>query len=208
MFNFAEENDMIMKRLNEIIKENYKGEIFYDGWVKCKHMQRGLTHCDECLAINACWFYSPKSPIIPHHPNCHCKYEMIPTPTMNNCVARCPVGKIKDYIFGGYNSDGVTKQPILEFLGYTIDDSEYICKEFERQALKAYIERNYKLGTLNKYGQRITIDILLENNGKRYYKGSGWMVRENGEITNNTPIAKAINKKLENEVKNENKQYS
>ncbi len=31
-------------------------------------------------------------------------------------------------------------------LGFTIEDSEYLKKEYERQALKAYVEGNYKLG--------------------------------------------------------------
>ncbi len=47
--------------LDKIIKENLEGEIFYDGWIKCKHVQRGLTHCKECLSVDNCWFYSLKN---------------------------------------------------------------------------------------------------------------------------------------------------
>lgn len=131
---------------------------------------------------------------------------MISSPKVGDCKAECPIGKIKDYIFGEDQEDK-TKREIFELLGFTVEDSEYICREYERQALKAYVEGNYKLGTLNWKGQHITIDILLENNGRRYYKGSGWMVRPNGLITNNTPIAKAINKELARKYKDENKQY-
>ena len=56
-----------MGTLDKIIKENLEGEIFYDGWIKCKHVQRGLTHCKECLSVDNCWFYSLKKPKLPHH---------------------------------------------------------------------------------------------------------------------------------------------
>lgn len=78
-------------------------------------------------------------------------------------------------------------------------------KEYERQALKAYVEGNYKLGQWNDRGQRITIDILLEHNGKKYLKGSGWMVKKDGQIKNTTPVAKTINKDLARKYKDENR---
>lgn len=193
--------------LDKIIKENLEGEIFYDGWIKCKHVQRGLTHCKECLSVDNCWFYSLKKPKLPHHDHCHCNYEMISKPTIKICKAECGFGKFRDYIFGE-NQEDKTKREIFEFLGFTIEDSEYLAKEYARQALKSYVEGNYKLGKWDDKGQRITIDIFLEHNGKRYLKGSGWMVCENGKITNNTPIAKTINKELARKYKDENRRYS
>ncbi len=93
-------------------------------------------------------------------------------------------------------------------LGFTIEDSEYLKKEYERQALKAYVEGNYKLGKWDEEWQRITIDIFLEHNGRRYIKGSGWMVKQDGEINNTTPVAKTINKELARKYKDGNKRYS
>lgn len=196
-----------MGTLDKIIKENLEGEIFYDGWIKCKHVQRGLTHCKECLSVDNCWFYSLKKTKLPHHDHCHCNYEMISKPTIKICKAECGIGKFRDYIFGE-NQEDKTKREIFEFLGFTIEDSEYLAKEYARQALKSYVEGNYKLGKWDDKGQRITIDIFLEHNGKRYLKGSGWMVCENGKITNNTPIAKTINKELARKYKDENRRYS
>ena len=88
-----------MGKLSKIIKENEKGEIFYDGWVKCKHIQKGITHCEECLSVDNRWFYAPKSPKLPHHPKCHCVYETILTPTLKDCKAECDVKKFTSYIF-------------------------------------------------------------------------------------------------------------
>ena len=169
--------------LDKIIKENLEGEIFYDGWIKCKHVQRGLTHCKECLSVDNCWFYSLKKPKLPHHEKCHCHYETISFPTTKNCIAVCDIRKFREYIFGekGRNEG---KVEIFQMLGFTIEDSEYLKKEYERQALKAYVEGNYKLGKWDEKGQRITIDIFLEHNGRRYLKGSGWMVKQDGEIKN------------------------
>lgn len=193
-----------MESLNKIIKEDIKGEIFYDGWIKCKHIPKGFTHCKECISVNDCWFYSRKSPQLPHHNNCHCKYIIISTPTIKDCEAECDIRKFRDYIFAENEyKDG--KIDIFEKLGFTIEDSEYLKKEYERQALKAYIEGNYKLGKWDDQGQRITIDICLENNGMKYLKGSGWMVCINGKIKNTTPIAKTINKELSRKYKDENR---
>lgn len=193
--------------LDKIIKENLEGEIFYDGWIKCKHVQRGLTHCKECLSVDNCWFYSLKKPKLPHHEKCHCHYETISFPTTKNCIAVCDIRKFREYIFGekGRNEG---KVEIFQMLGFTIEDSEYLKKEYERQALKAYVEGNYKLGKWDEEGQRITIDIFLEHNGIRYLKGSSWMVKQDGEINNTTPVAKTINKELARKYKDENKRYS
>lgn len=189
-------------KLNNLIKENKKGEIF--SWLKCKHIQRGYTHCSECLALDNCWFYSLKSPQLPHHPNCHCLYNTILPPTMKDCWAYMPIGKFLGYIF---DEKGLLngKRKIFTNCGFTIKDCVYLKDEYERQALKAYVEGNYKLGTLNENGQQITIDICIENNGKTFYRGSGWMVRRNGLITNNTPITGAIHKELERKYENENR---
>jgi len=38
-------------------------------------------------------------------------------------------------------------------------------------------------------GQRINIEIKFERNGRNIIFESGWMVRPEGTITNNTPLA-------------------
>lgn len=74
-------------------------------------------------------------------------------------------------------------------LGFTIKDSQYLKEEYESQAVKNYCNSNYKLGKLDRQGQRINIDIKLVKNGRNLVFISGWMVRPNGTITINTPLA-------------------
>ena len=62
-------------------------------------------------------------------------------------------------------------------------------KEIERQGFNKYISGDYSLGRLNEQGQRINIRIELERKdgtGSVSFV-SGWMVRQNGYITLNTP---------------------
>ncbi len=80
------------------------------------------------------------------------------------------------------------KRALFESLGFTVDDSEYLQKEFERQAVENYCNSKYQLGRLDENGQRINIDINFQKNGKEITFISGWMVRPKGAITCNTPL--------------------
>ena len=75
------------------------------------------------------------------------------------------------------------KKKLFELLGYSIIDSEYLQKEFERQANLAYLIGDYELGVLDKYGQRINIAIKLKNKitGEYVIFKSGWMTYANGK---------------------------
>lgn len=77
---------------------------------------------------------------------------------------------------------------MFESLGFTVDDSEYLQKEFERQAVENYCNSKYQLGRLDENGQRINIDINFQKNGKEITFISGWMVRPKGAITCNIPL--------------------
>ena len=83
---------------------------------------------------------------------------------------------------------GICLVALFESLGFTVDDSEYIQKEFERQAVENYCNSKYQLGRLDENGQRINIDINFQKNGKEITFISGWMVRPKGAITCNTPL--------------------
>ena len=78
---------------------------------------------------------------------------------------------------------------VFEKLGFTINDCEYLQKEYTNQALNNYSNSNYKLAKLDGQGQRININIKFNRNGRNIKFTSGWMVRPNGLITNNTPLA-------------------
>ncbi len=67
--------------------------------------------------------------------------------------------------------------------------SEYLLKENEKQALEKYINGDYILGKLDKYGQRISIkcSILRKDTGETATYTTDWMVCPNGKIRLITP---------------------
>ena len=78
---------------------------------------------------------------------------------------------------------------IANFSRYRMNLLLRLQKEIERQGFNKYISGDYSLGRLNEQGQRINIRIELERKdgtGSVSFV-SGWMVRQNGYITLNTP---------------------
>ncbi len=68
-------------------------------------------------------------------------------------------------------------------------DSEFLQREFIRQAKFSYSVGDYELDRLDDYGQRINIEIRLKRKDKEGYVifQSGWMVYPNGRIVLTTP---------------------
>lgn len=69
-------------------------------------------------------------------------------------------------------------------MGYSVDNANDLLEVFKVQALNNYLNGNYILKSLDKYGQRIAVSIKLKN--KEFY--SGWMVEPKGKIRNTTPF--------------------
>ena len=127
-------------------------------------------------------------PRMPQHENCHCKVKTILEPLQGKISAECKIQKFSNYVFSSkYESNGKIKLFII--MGYGIQDSEYLKNEFEKQAKIEYSKSNYILRNLDKYGQRVNIPIVLENNNKKYTILSGWVVRPNGKLELVTPLA-------------------
>ena len=142
------------------------------------------SHCAKCLNLNGCCFVKDKCPPKPLHPKCHCYTIDIPSPTTD---ANCPIEKFTKYVFVPSNIND--KYKLFTLWGYDIMDSEYLQKEFERQALIAYSTGNYELGLLNEFGQRIYVNIKLKKrtNNAEITCLSVWMVYPNGKIVLVTP---------------------
>ena len=174
---------------DNLIEIDANGVIKYLGWVEWEHISKGLIHCPVCLVLDKCWFSNMLKPEIPQHENCHCVVKNISKPMPNvNAKAKCALKKFTDYIFSdNYAWNG--KRDLFEILGFKKEDSEYLQKEYENQAIENYCNSKYKLGKLDEQGQRINIDIKIVKNGRTIVFNSGWMIRQNGEITNNTPLA-------------------
>ena len=84
---------------------------------------------------------------------------------------------------------GHGKERLFKAWGYTVNDSEYLKKEIEKQGLQKYILGQYTLGKLNRDGQRIsiTIEIMRKDKNDVVTFVSGWMVYPNGHIQLTTP---------------------
>lgn len=129
-------------------------------------------------------------PEYPQHPHCDCMLLSISKPTTQT-VAFCAIEKFTGYVFIPENSKG--KTDLFLNLGYGIEDSEFLKSEFEKQARKKYLNGDYSLNFLDKYGQRITISITLKNldNNDTIFK-TGWMVHSLGFITCSTPFTGVV----------------
>lgn len=139
-------------------------------------------HCAQCLNLNGCCFVENEMPKKELHINCHCKIIHIPSIT---ATAHCPIEKFTKYVFAAESN----KKHLFELWGYSIIDSEYLKREFERQARLAYSIGEYDLKYLDAYGQRINITINLNppNQNRIITFCSGWMVYPNGKIILTTP---------------------
>ncbi len=119
--------------------------------------------------------------------NCHCKAEHIDGISIN---ALCPIEKFTEYIFNEFNNKG--KKYLFVEWGFTIADSIRIKADLEKQAYRAYLSGEYKLGKLDKYGQRISIAVkLTRKNGEQVSFITGWMDPD-GKIILTTPYGDKI----------------
>lgn len=160
------------------------------GWSRWVHRSQGKTHCEVCLRLDGCLFFAGKTPPCPHHPNCHCILEPVDD---NEVLARAQAysdyRKFAPYLFGQKYTAVHGKNQVFESWGYSVSDSLWLQKEFERLALKKYLLGDYTLGKLDKYGQRIRIRITIprKNNVANISFITGWLVESNGKLKLTTP---------------------
>ena len=153
-----------------------------------------LGHCLDCTALSGCYFANNNLPTNVEssngllHPNCDCFLVEVSERTINDdCEAVCPISKFVDYIFSDkYVSNG--KKALFNSFGFTIEDSYKLKREYERQAREQYINGDYIIKKIDKFGLSINILITLVNkNGREYKFYSGWKVYPEGLINCNTP---------------------
>ena len=183
-----------------LIQINEKGEIEYNKWIEWDHffipnkpewfreILRNLLfmlgHCLNCSAIDGCYFLETKMPNIPLHNRCHCaKKNITYSKVKQSANAECDIRKFTEYIFKN-NQESNGKKKIFSDLGFDINDSNYLQREFCDQALEQYLLGNYTLKNLDIRGQRLAIPINLK--GTVFY--SGWMLCPEGKIKNTTPF--------------------
>lgn len=141
-----------------------------------------MKHCLKCSALNGCYLLNIKRPKQPLHERCHCmRLKINVDDVKTNASSECAIEKFTKYIFGN-NSKG--KNQIFYKMGFSIDDSEYLQKQYCEQALNSYLRGQYELRELDIWGQRLAIPINL--NGVYFY--SGCMLCPEGKIKNTTPF--------------------
>ncbi len=159
-------------------------------WVRWVHRNLTDNHCEKCLKLDGCVFANDKAPPCPHHPFCHCLLEPISyAEVLLNARAVSSINKFVNYLFSSEYNKKNGKKSLFESWGYTVEDSEFLRKESEIQGLEKYLNGDYTLGKLDKYGQRINIRVSIprRDTGETVSFITGWMVYPNGEISLNTP---------------------
>ena len=149
-----------------------------------------FRHCKKCTALSGCYFVSDNKPDYPQHPFDDCEIYRVNV-MQNRLTATCDIRKFTEYIFRLDNSRGKTY--IFEDWGFTIGDSQYLKEELEKQAKDKYFNGYYKLQYADENGQRITIEISLQDKEKNVkIIKTGWMVRPLGLITCSTPFSRVV----------------
>lgn len=144
-------------------------------------------HCLICTGLSGCFFPDLNEPRYKPHDYCDCEVYPIIQPKYIS-EAYCDLRKFTKYIFTN-TIDSKGKNAVFDEWGFKIGDSAYLKNELEEQAKQKYLSGEFEMGTLDKYGQRITINITLqtEKQGVKIFK-SGWLVHPLGRITCNTPF--------------------
>ncbi len=150
----------------------------------------GKNSLRTCLKLHKCWFLENKKPKLPQHFFCHCITKPINyTYVANLATASSEFSKFDPYLFNRNNAYEHNKQQMFESWGYTIDDADWLKNTIKEQCLEKYINGDYTLGVLNKYGQRISIRVEIPRKDKSDTVSfvTGWMVLPYGHIQLNTP---------------------
>ncbi|TLD42068.1 MAG: putative adhesin/hemolysin precursor [Candidatus Jettenia ecosi] len=89
------------------------------------------------------------------------------------------IRKLRDYCLNSLHDEGKHKARLFEsVLGITADDAEQL-RNIILQIVKTH---EAKLGRRDEYGQRYTVDFLLEWKGKQAKIRSGWIIEHNSNI--------------------------
>ncbi len=101
------------------------------------------------------------------------------------------VRKFSEYALDPINSNG--KHTIFESYGYTKKHANELVALYKKQAYEKFNSRKYSYGKLDRFGQRITIDIEIQgigvSTGKMGKFKTGWIINSDGTIRLITPFA-------------------
>ena len=189
-----------MNVFDNLIHMGENGELVFNQWIEWDHflipnkpewfreVLRNIValfgHCMTCTALDGCYLVARNMPEQPLHDNCDCrKKNTAYSSVKNSALAECDIRKFTEYVFKNVK-DSKGKNKIFYALGFDINDSEYLQKEYCKQALKQYLLGNYICKDLDIRGLRLAIPITLR--GITLY--SGWLLYLEGKIKNTTPF--------------------
>jgi hypothetical protein len=89
------------------------------------------------------------------------------------------IRKLRDYCLNPTSPRGRTKARVFEsVLGLRRADAEGL----RNLLLRAAIDQECDVGEKDEYGQRYTLDFLLETNAGKAWVRSGWIVGEDDDV--------------------------
>jgi len=116
-------------------------------WVEWEHISQGKTHCEDCLALDGCWFSKTAKPKASLHLYCHGVTKPLSySRVLDQANARSAYSKFDPYLFDPENFYKHGKNKAFESWGYTVDDAAWLQEEMEQLALYKYISGDYTLG--------------------------------------------------------------
>ena len=148
------------------------------------------NHCMNCTVLSGCYFPINNLPIYPRHPYCDC--FLYPIMISESAIsAICDIRKFTEYLFNYDKNNG--KAYLFESWGFNVGDSQTLKDIFEMQAKEKYLSGDFILQKNDRYGQRITINIRLQDdkNNDRVFK-TGWLVHPLGKITCTTVFSGVV----------------
>ena len=91
-----------------------------------------------------------------------------------NSLVQVNISKFTNYVLDPKNSKG--KHTIFNNLGYDQSNVKSLVRIYKKQGLKNLLRKNYTLGIVDQYGQRISMGIEIGDTTVK----SGWMLLKHG----------------------------
>jgi hypothetical protein len=92
--------------------------------------------------------------------------------------AEVDIRKLRDYCLNLDHQEGKHKARLFAVaLGITVDDAQ----DLRRALLEMIRTQDAQLGLRDEYGQRYTVDFLLEWRGKQAMIRSGWIIEDDSD---------------------------
>lgn len=139
--------------------------------------------CSYCVALNKTIF---KGNNLPKYKHFRCKCLLFPT-QLNKVSLVFPVDKITKYLLFEPN-----KFAMMRSMGYNKENADELYEKISQAVSQGFLNNQYQLRELNKYGQHIQINFILEGKNEHIHElfkcHTGCIVWPNGKIKIASPL--------------------